>query len=164
MLLGASAEIAEDAAQDVFVVAYRRLSDFDPRDSPRGWLYAIAQRVVSAHRRGWRRRMRLLEQARSIESEPTPTPFELTAESEAHDVLRSELLKLPEAQRVAFVLSDMEELSVPQIAAALGVNVNTVYSRLGVARRTLSARLRRREPREPKKRTDSNLSRKIRSQ
>jgi RNA polymerase sigma-70 factor (ECF subfamily) len=139
--LGAAPDTAEDAAQDVFVVAHRRLADFQFRDTPRTWLFAIALRVMNAHRRSARRRMRLLERARSVQPEPLPTPFESTLLSESHTALRRVIAELPEVQRLVFRLSDLEGLSAPEIATRLRLNLNTVYSRLRSARREVNQRL-----------------------
>lgn len=139
--LGAPPDAAEDAAQDVFLVAHRRLADFDVRDAPGTWLFAIALRVVSAHRRSWRRRMRLLDRARGVLPEPGRTPFEDTLQTERQNMLRRILDQLPEAQRSVFHLSDLEGMSAPEIAERLGLNLNTVYSRLRTARRAVSERL-----------------------
>ena len=53
--LGVHPERLEDAAQDVFTVVHRRLSDFEGRSSVRTWLFGIAQRIAADHRRSERR-------------------------------------------------------------------------------------------------------------
>ena len=70
------------------------------------------------------------------------TPFDQTARSETQRALLAALEQLPEDQRLIFALTELEELSAPEIAAALGIKLNTVYSRLRLARRALAARLR----------------------
>lgn len=141
-MLGASADAADDVVQDVFLVAHRRLSDFEARASEKTWLFAIARRVVSAQRRSLRRRWRLMMKARSDEPESSSTPYEAAARSEAHRTVVAALAELPEEQRVVFALAELEDMTATEIAAALDVNVNTVYSRLRIARRALAARLR----------------------
>jgi RNA polymerase sigma-70 factor (ECF subfamily) len=134
--------VAEDVVQDVFLVAHRRLADFEARASVRTWLFAIARRVVSTHRRSLRRRFRLLARVSNTEHEVSATPFDATARSETQRALLAALEDLPEDQRLVFSLTEIEDMSAPEIASALGINVNTVYSRLRLARRTLAARLR----------------------
>jgi RNA polymerase sigma-70 factor (ECF subfamily) len=56
-------------------------------------------------------------------------------------MLRRILDQLPEGQRSVFRLSDLEGMSAPEIAERLGLNLNTVYSRLRAARREVSERL-----------------------
>jgi RNA polymerase sigma-70 factor, ECF subfamily len=140
-MMGLAPDAADDASQDVFLVAHRRLVDFEARSTPRTWLFAIALRVVSDHRRSRRRRMKLLDRAGSMERFPIETPFDTTASAEQRAALLKLLAKLPEEQRAVFVLAELEELAAPEIAAALDVNLNTVYSRLRAARKIVAARL-----------------------
>jgi RNA polymerase sigma-70 factor (ECF subfamily) len=141
-MLGVSPDAADDAVQDVFVVAHRRLADFEARSGPRTWLFAIAMRVVSDHKRSKRRRLNLLERAQTVEHRPACSPFDTTADAELRRALLGALESLPEEQRIAFALAELEELTVPEIATALGVKLNTVYSRLRVARRAVADKLR----------------------
>jgi RNA polymerase sigma-70 factor (ECF subfamily) len=140
-MLGVPGDAADDAAQDVFVVAHRRLADFEGRALPRTWLFAIAVRVVSDYRRSRRRKMRLLDRVMHNEPEPAKTPFDAAVGSQRRDALLSALEGLSEDQRAVFVLADIEELSAPEIASALDVNLNTVYSRLRSARKLMAERL-----------------------
>jgi RNA polymerase sigma-70 factor (ECF subfamily) len=140
-MLGLPPDSADDAAQDVFVVAHRRLSDFEGRSGARTWLFAIALRVVSDFRRSRRRKLRLLERAMTMEPEPANTPYEAAVGTERRDALLTALDGLPDEQRAVFVLADVEEMSAPEIATALEVNLNTVYSRLRSARKTMAARM-----------------------
>jgi RNA polymerase sigma-70 factor, ECF subfamily len=141
-LLGVVPEMVDDAVQDVFLVAHRRFADFEARSTPKTWLFAIALRVVHDHRRSRRRRMRLLEQAKRVERSPSRTPFDDVAGAQARATLLAALQRLPEEQRAVFMLTELEEMSAPEIAAALGVNLNTVYSRLRAARRDVADVLR----------------------
>jgi RNA polymerase sigma-70 factor (ECF subfamily) len=75
--------------------------------------------------------------------DPAPDPGRTSELNEAVRLLHSLLDELSEPKRTAFVLSELEELSVPEIAAALGENLNTVYSRVRAARSEFDAALRR---------------------
>lgn len=132
--LGAPVDATDDAVQDVFLVAHRRLADFEARATPRTWLFAIALRVVKDHRRSRRRRFRLLEHVKSMERPVSTSPFDKSVSSEMQRRLLAALEQLREEQRHVFILAELEELSAPEIAAALQLNLNTVYSRLRVAR------------------------------
>jgi RNA polymerase sigma-70 factor, ECF subfamily len=128
----------DDAVQDVFIVAHRRLTDFEGRSSARTWLFSIAVRVASDYRRSGRRRARLTGALQQV-SKPAPeTPFEGTANIEARALLQQFLAKLPPEQRVAFSLAEIEQMSVPEIALATGDNANTIYSRLRSARQAFA--------------------------
>jgi RNA polymerase sigma-70 factor (ECF subfamily) len=132
--LGAPHATLEDAVQDVFLVAYRRFADFEARSGARTWLFAITLRVISDHRRAQRRKNRLLDGVKSVLSESVLTPFEHAAGAEAGRTLLSALDSLTDDQRAVFVMADIEDMSAPEIAGVLNVNLNTVYSRLRNAR------------------------------
>jgi RNA polymerase sigma-70 factor (ECF subfamily) len=138
--LGVADAQLDDAAQDVFVVVHRRLGDFDGR-SLRGWLYAIAVRVASDYRREAERRQLVPLGEAIADAGPGPGRF-----SELNDevrLLHTLLAQLDVDKRTVFVLAELEQLSVPEIAEALGVNLNTIYSRQRAARVQFEAALRR---------------------
>jgi RNA polymerase sigma-70 factor, ECF subfamily len=139
--LGEPPSTLDDAVQDVFLVAYRRFQDFEARSSPRTWLFAITLRVVSDHRRSRRRKTRLLDSVKRMFTGPMATPFDHTVHAEQGRALMSVLERLSDDQRAVFVMADLEELSAPEIASVLNVNLNTVYSRLRSARREVAAAL-----------------------
>jgi RNA polymerase sigma-70 factor (ECF subfamily) len=143
--LGVEPGQLDDAAQDVFVVVHRRLSEFDGR-SLRGWLYAIAVRVASDHRRGAAQR-RTLPLTEAL-PDPAPDPARATELTESVRLLHALLAELDEPKRTVFVLGELEELSAPEIAEALGENLNTVYARLRAARARFDAAYRRHLERE----------------
>jgi RNA polymerase sigma-70 factor, ECF subfamily len=138
--LGVPAAQLDDAAQDVFVVVYRRLAEFDGR-SLRGWLYAIAVRVASDYRRGAAQRQ-TLPLAETLATRALD-PAQASELSESVRVLHVLLGELDERKRTVFVLGELEELSAPEIAEVLGVNLNTVYSRLRAARSEFEVSLKR---------------------
>jgi RNA polymerase sigma-70 factor (ECF subfamily) len=139
--LGEPPSSLDDAVQDVFLVAYRRFQDFEARSSPRTWLFAITLRVVSDHRRSRRRKTRLLDGVKRMFTGTVPTPHDHMSHAERSRALISALDALNDDQRAVFVMADLEELSAPEIASVLKVNLNTVYSRLRTARREVAARL-----------------------
>ncbi|MEM9071133.1 MAG: RNA polymerase sigma factor [Myxococcota bacterium] len=119
----------EDVAHDTFVVVHRKLGDFDPSRPLRPWLAGITFRVAAAYKR------------RKMQGEiPSELP-ELSHPAQDTTEIREQALKLlaqlPFERRVVFVLHELEELTAPEIAEALSVPLNTVYSRLRLARRDL---------------------------
>jgi RNA polymerase sigma-70 factor, ECF subfamily len=138
--LGVAPAQLDDAVQDVFLVVHRRLPEFDGR-SLRGWLYAIAVRVASDHRRN-AAHQRTVPLSEAL-IDPAPDPARTSELSASVRLLHELLAELDERQRTVFVLGELEELSVPEIAEALGENLNTVYSRLRAARARFEAALRR---------------------
>ena len=137
--LGVEPSAVEDAAQDVFVIAHRRLADFEGRSSIKTWLFAIALRVARDHRRAARRKRSqgLVPEAEADTADvldPAPSPLESASRAEAARRLQLILDELDEERRAVFILAELEEMSGPEIAEAVGVNINTVYSRLRLAR------------------------------
>jgi RNA polymerase sigma-70 factor (ECF subfamily) len=139
--LGVPEAGVDDALQDVFVVVHRRLADFDGA-SPRAWLFRIAFNVVREHRRTYQRKGRHEELPESI-ADAAPGPHEALARAEALRLVEHLLDALDEDRRAVFILAEYEEMTAPEMAAALGVNVNTVSSRLRAARRDFEAALAR---------------------
>ena len=141
--LGVPASGIEDAAQDVFLVLHRRRRDFRGTSTVRTWLHGIAVNVARRHRERWRRRPLLTAEHEPVATDPSP---ETRASNRARLAQLDRLLgTLSDAQREVFVLSEVAELTAPEIAEILQVKLNTVYSRLRLARRSLSARLAEQE-------------------
>jgi RNA polymerase sigma-70 factor (ECF subfamily) len=132
--LGVAPALAEDAAQDAFVVVHRRLSALRPDASVKAWLFGIALRVARDYRRTKRRKGTYPLDDADREPSAESGPFERTAKAQAVRVLERFLAELDEAKRSVFLLSELEEMTAPEIAEALEVNLNTVYSRLRAAR------------------------------
>ena len=146
--LGLSAADADDGAQEVFVVASRKLSLIVP-ESEKRFLFATALRVASTRRRSLKRRR---EEPRSWlnEEEPMserersePGPERLTELAHARRDLHEILGTMKLEQRAVFILYELEEMTVPEIAGLLEVPVGTVSSRLRVAREEFDLSLRR---------------------
>ncbi len=132
--MGVPAATLEDAAQEVFVAAYRRFDDFDGA-SPRSWLYAIAVRVASVSLRRLGRKEGRQSALPETLADERPDPFVIAAHVEAARKVDIILSALSDDQRQAFLLADVEGMTAPEIAESLGVNVNTVWSRLRAARK-----------------------------
>lgn len=146
--LGVPEASVDDAVQDVFVVVHRRLGDFEGRSSIKTWLFGIAMRVVSDHRRAARRRRPAEPLRESLVEGPGGCPLEGAERHEAVRLLHSLLDQLDEDKRAVFVMAELEQMSVPEIADALGANLNTVYSRLRAARACFEEALARHRTRE----------------
>jgi RNA polymerase sigma-70 factor (ECF subfamily) len=131
--LGVPESHLEDAVQDVFVVVLRRLADFEGRSSLRTWLFGIAIRVAKDHRRALRRKGPH-EPVDDRLADAGPDPRARTERAEALRILSRLLDELDLDKRAVFVMSEIEQMSVPEMAEALGANPNTIYSRLRVAR------------------------------
>jgi RNA polymerase sigma-70 factor (ECF subfamily) len=121
-----------DAAHDVFVVVYQKRNDLDPNRSVRPLLFGIARRIAATARRKQR-----------PESDPDAELLVAAPPHEERDMLWQALAVLDDDRRAVFILHDLEGYTGPEIAALLGIVVNTVHSRLRLARAELVAALHR---------------------
>jgi RNA polymerase sigma-70 factor (ECF subfamily) len=149
--LGVRERDLEDLTHEVFVVVHRCLSEYDPRRALRPWLFGIAFRVASDHRR-------LAHHRREVEGEPDEEPVdgapladEAIEKEQDRRLCLEALDDLGLDRRAVLVLHDIDGQPVPEIARALSIPLNTAYSRLRLAREQLKEavrrlRLRRGEP------------------
>jgi RNA polymerase sigma-70 factor (ECF subfamily) len=137
--LGVRRANLDDAAQDVFLVAFRQWPDYEERGAARSWLFAIAKRVAAGHHRRERPQGESVDEVRA-----TLDVEDALANREARALLDGFLADLDEDRRLVFFLSDVEGWSAPEVALALEINLNTVYSRLRRSRAKFERFLRRR--------------------
>jgi RNA polymerase sigma-70 factor (ECF subfamily) len=130
--LGVRQADLEDVAHDLFLVVHRQLERLDPARPVRPWLFGIAYRVASEHRRRAHRHREVLEE-REV-GDAAPRPDELVARQQAAELVQRALDGIPLERRGIFVLHDIDGYAVPEIATALEVPLNTAYSRLRLAR------------------------------
>jgi RNA polymerase sigma-70 factor (ECF subfamily) len=141
--LGGPEAEREDLTQDVFLVVHRRLADFDGENLP-GWLYQIARHRVRDCRLRWFRLSlgkTLVDDVVMVDSGVDPEAALRAKEREA--ILTRILSRLPDTQRAAFVLFEIEEYSGEEIARIQSVPVNTVWARIHTARQKLVSYLAR---------------------
>ncbi len=141
---GVPREAVDDAVQEVFITVHRRLVDFEGRSSLKTWIYSIAYRTAQNYRRSARRRA---VEPLVIESAcPEPGPGDRLETAEAGRFVMRFLDQLPPERRDVFALCVLEELSAPDVAEILQVKLNTVYSRLRLARADFREALERLAP------------------
>lgn len=146
--LGARDGALDDVVQEVFVVVHRRLADFEGRSALRTWLFGIAARVVRDHRRSTRRRDPGCEVDPDTLRAESSGPDETAEKAEAVRLLHALLDELDDERREVFVMAELEQMAMPEIAEALGVNVNTAYARLRTARQEFEQALGRHRARD----------------
>lgn len=137
--LGVSEAAVEDAVQDVFLTAHQSLKRFEGRAQPSTWLLGIAVRVAANVRRSTQRRGVL--GVGGPATEPEEAADEALQQQRDLRELEQVLSRLPDEQREVVVLMDLEQLPGPEVAEALGLKVNTVYSRLRLGRAALALAL-----------------------
>lgn len=141
--LGVEPQQLDDVVQEVFMTVHRRLDTFEGRSELRTWLFGITRRVVSGHRRT-RRRKPPFEVAHGDLSELEPSHGEAAlVRQQGARLLYALLEQLDDEKREAFVLSELEELSGPDIAQMLGLSLSCVYARIRAARQAFEHALRR---------------------
>jgi RNA polymerase sigma-70 factor, ECF subfamily len=143
--MGVAASDVEDVAQDVFITVHRALPSFQGRSSVRTWVYGICIRVAGNYRqKAHRRRERLMaapeEQAGQVDGR---TPARELEAQRTLAALDDALSQLSDVQRAVFVLHEIEQLPMTEIAVALECPKFTVYARLYAARQSVRAKLAR---------------------
>lgn len=136
----------EDAAQETFVQVHRSLESFEGRASISTWVYRIARNVALNQQRYARRRWRERDHDElddERDADPSHDPAEQAERRDAWHTLARLLALIPEARREVLVLADVEDLPAPEIAEILGIPLNTVYSRLRIARSELETLVER---------------------
>jgi RNA polymerase sigma-70 factor (ECF subfamily) len=123
----------DDAAQQVFIVTARKLDTILP-GGERAYLLGVAVRVASEARRSRARRREVLDEDPGERVDPEPSPEELVDRKRARQLLDRVLSAMPMDLRAPFTMFEIEGMSVPEVAAALGVPLGTAASRLRRAR------------------------------
>lgn len=140
--LGVAPEAVDDATQEVFVIASRRLGAIEP-GKERAFLYGTAVRVASTARRtSSRRRAQPLDDAPDP-ADGTPAADELVDRKRARELLDELVARLPDDTRPVFVLYELEGLTMEEISTCLEVPPGTVASRLRRAREVFQAAVAR---------------------
>jgi RNA polymerase sigma-70 factor (ECF subfamily) len=141
--LGVASADVPDVCQEVLITVYRRIADFDAdRASFRSWLYGICARTASDYRRHARTRREELSD--SVPETATPAHQDDDLERRRARAHLDRVLEcLDESKREVFVLYELEELSMTEVARALGCPLQTAYSRLHAARKVVEAAFRR---------------------
>jgi RNA polymerase sigma-70 factor, ECF subfamily len=132
----------DDAWQEVFVVVHTKLGEFEGRSSVRTWLYGICFRTAAAFRRKAPVR-------REIPTEDLPevpvlsTPEKELGDREALSLLDQAVMTLDDDKKHVFLLYEVEELTMAEVAEIVGCPLQTAYSRHKAAREIVMAYFRR---------------------
>ena len=137
--LGINPGDTDDVVQEVFVVAHRKLPEFEGRAQVKTWLLKILVRVVrhyfrTQQRKPGHRPAYAQGELDSLRDVRTCGPSEAAERQEAVRVLDRLLSCMDSEKREVLVLAEIEQLSSVEIAEVLGTNINTIYSRLRAAR------------------------------
>lgn len=130
-------EDAEDIAQDTFVLARQKIGTYRGGSTLRTWIHKIAFNEY----RQWRRKRKTLP---LLDSDCAAGDPEILAFETGH-ILLNAMRKLPEKQREAFVLFEIEQLSMKEVAHVLGIPTGTAKARVFYARQDLRNQLEGRQ-------------------
>jgi len=136
--IGTLAADADELVQEAFLVASRRLSDI-PKECERSFLVTTAIRIAANHRRSFTREQARIDYISRVDSDSTPNPEEALQHEQARERLDQVIAAMDFDLRTVFVLYEIEELTVRQIAELLEMKLGTVSSRLRRAREVFEA-------------------------
>ena len=148
--LGVNGSAADDVVQEVFIVIHARIGTLQRPEALRSWIYGVVRRTVSTYHRARRTKEAA---GLALAAEPDPphplaTPADLAEQNEQVKLLWNLLAELDEPKREVFVMAELDELTVPEIAEVLQIPLNTAYSRLRAARQAFEEALVRHSERQ----------------
>ncbi len=146
--LGVPDGAADDVVQAILLVIFRQIDGFEGRSSMKTWVYEIISRVVRDY---WRTQRRKSPRAgnhpvdpASLEAPANERPDALADRADAARIVRELLDELDDDQREVFVLAELEQLTLREIAEALHERPGTIASRLRAARAAFESAAKRR--------------------
>jgi RNA polymerase sigma-70 factor (ECF subfamily) len=140
--LGVHARDREDLAQDVFVHVYRRLEEYDTTRPSRPWLFAFVFRCASDWRRlAWQRVEPMGDYPEPAGS--APGAEEALAKKQDLALVERAIQHVAVERRGVFILHELEECPMKEVASLLDIPLFTAYSKLRVAREEFAAAVRR---------------------
>jgi RNA polymerase sigma-70 factor (ECF subfamily) len=141
--LGVDPGDVEDVAQEVFLAIHAQLPAFEGRSSLKTWLCGICRHKAGDYRRKALRRRSLWSGRPSEPAVCAEDPQDGLLRKEGAELLHQALTRLPEEQLEVFVLYEIEELAMKDVAATVGCPIDTAYTRHRVARQRVQAFFRR---------------------
>jgi RNA polymerase sigma-70 factor, ECF subfamily len=141
--LGVKPAELPDVTHDVFVIVFRRLADFDASRPAKPWLFGIAYRVARDHRKLFRNTHEVVSDTIAETTDPVPPADVQLVVAEEKKLVHDALETLEDERRAVFVLFEIDGVAMPEVAEALGLPLNTAYSRLRLARADFRAAVTR---------------------
>ena len=141
--LGVAPKDQEDVLHDVFLVVHKQLPAYDPQRPLSPWVSGIAVRVAANYRRRGAQSREVLDMDPDLRADEGPDVEQLASRHEAQLLVRRALTQLDDPQRCVLVLHDVEGHAMPDIARELEVPLNTLYSRLRLARARFATLVKR---------------------
>jgi RNA polymerase sigma-70 factor, ECF subfamily len=135
---------ADDVLQDTLLAVARHLGEFEGRSSLSSWVFALTRSACARRRRGLKNKPSRGGDDELAEAvvDTSASPEARVADQELAAALSNALDNLPDDYREVILLRDIEQLTAPEAASALGISVDAIKSRLHRAREALRAALR----------------------
>jgi RNA polymerase sigma-70 factor (ECF subfamily) len=140
--LGVPPRDLPDVTHDVFLQVYRRREQYDPARPPRAWLFGFAFRVASRYRRLAYNRREQLDALPEL-LDPAPNVVDQLVHEQELALALTALESLELTRRAVFILHELDGCPIPEVARAIGIPLNTAYSRLRLAREDFKKAARR---------------------
>jgi RNA polymerase sigma-70 factor, ECF subfamily len=134
---------AEEVAQEVFLRVHRSIAEFRGEAKLSTWLYGIASRLCLNRLGRVERRARAVPDDLTDVADASADPVGSLESAELMRALEVAIGELPDERRIVVILRDIQGLAYDEIAAALGIELGTVRSRLHRARMELKDKLER---------------------
>lgn len=135
--MGVPPDAIDDVVQEVFVTVHGRLGTVERPASLRSWLYGVVRRTVSTYHRAKKTRVAREAPGPEIDDASNPmqlSPLDLAVLGDEIKLLWGLLAEIDPPKREVFILAELEEMTAAEIAEAVGIPLNTAYSRLRAAR------------------------------
>ena len=140
--LGVREADLKDQSQEVFMVIHGLLADYDASRPLRPWLFGIAYRIALRYRALARHRREAFGEAPD-RADSTPSADEQLEAHQRREIVLEAIESIDLTKRAVFLMSEIDGVAMPEIADALGIPVNTAYSRLRLARQEFAAAVQR---------------------
>jgi RNA polymerase sigma-70 factor (ECF subfamily) len=140
--LGVREADIEDVAHEVFLSVYKRFADYDPVRPIKPWLFGFAYRTASDYRARPQHRREVAEDDMDHVDE-RPRADEQIEAVERRALVAQALGKIELDRRAVFVMHEIDGVKIPEVADALGIPLNTAYSRLRLAREEFADAVKR---------------------
>ena len=140
--LGVAESDTDDLCQEIFLTVHQKLPTFEGRSSLKTWIYGICLRKASNYRRQARHRYEYACE-KTAEQAVQAEHVQRIHNEQKLDILEQALAVLGKKKKAVFVLYEIEELSMDEVALAVGCPVFTAYARLYAARREVKKTVRR---------------------
>ena len=141
--LGVHERDLEDVAHEVFLAIHRKLSDYDASRPLRPWIFAFAYRFAADYRKLARNRREQLPDEAHDPPDSSPDVGERLDAARSRQLVLEALEALDLDKRAVFVMHELDGTPIPAVASALGIPLNTAYSRLRLAREAFTAQVKR---------------------